>query len=137
MSLSDAIDYKPVRQTYAIRIHSARFDVDEPLEPSSLYTIKEYIFDDRTPQLGEGKLFDTMLAKKIIYDFKEQQERQKTLLVHCSRGLNRAPAIAIALNDIFQLGQDSEVLKQKFPETNWYIYDLMKEVGDSIVGKLP
>ena len=84
MSLSDAIDYKPLHQTYAIRIHSARVYVDEALEPSSFYTVKEYIFDDRTPQLGEGKLFDTMLAEKIINDFKEhlpfaQKAKERTL----------------------------------------------------------
>ena len=134
MNLSDAVDYIPNNPTYAIRIDSPAFAFCShfALQDSSLYTIAEYSFDDQTPQWGDGKLFDVEIAQRLLTDFKEEGLDKDTLLVHCSRGQNRSPAVGIALNESFGLGCDTDKLKRKYPEANWFVYDTLIEV----VGRL-
>src|SRR3989344_8057151 len=124
MSIEEARDYQPVDITYAIRIWNNWSDGmmrvmkdDFPLISSQLYrTISEYVFDDIDPRWldkdGSSRcaVFDHTLAEKVISDFQEKGRDCESLLVHCARGLNRSPAIAIALNEIFKLGHNSEEL---------------------------
>ncbi len=131
MGLGDAIQYTPKNKTYALRIDSDAFPFGShfALQDSGLYTIVKYSFDDRTPRWGSGKLFDVETAHRLLTDFKERGLSHDTLLVHCSRGKNRSPAVGIALNEIFKLGYNTTELKQKYSEANWFIYDLLMEVA--------
>ncbi len=132
--LREALEYLPTTTTYAIRIQGATLRHNFSLQNSDLYTIVEYTFDDDHPHLV-GKIspnsitFNEEIADKILRDFKEKGRDKETLLVHCSLGKNRSPAVGIALNEIFTLGQDTKQLKKRFNETNWYIYDLLIQSG--------
>ncbi len=132
MSLGKAQKYVPELKTYAIRIGS-EFDFLNimPLKESENWVnIFEYYFDDVWPGCPGGipprvTLLNDNLAKKIISDFDTHREKTEHLLVHCSAGKNRSPAVAMALNDIFNLGYDSKKLKEKYPDYNSYVYETL------------
>lgn len=135
-SLDDAVAHCPQEPTYAIRIFSAyqRNNPlwEQPLASSEFYrAICTYYFDDVEPFFASKSevLLDDGIAMKILDDFRRQSSGCKSLLVHCSRGRNRSPAVAIALNDIFGLGHDSDLLMKKYPDSNWYVYDKLIEAG--------
>jgi len=131
-NILEAIVYQPKNSTYAIRIASKRRDLEEHLlQPSGFYTIVEYLFHDVDPAFSKNDslIFDEPLAQKILDDFKQQGLGKETLLVHCMQGENRSPAVAIALNEIYSLGHDTEELKKKFPEANWHVYKTLLKVA--------
>ena len=134
MGIKDATDYIPTHPTYAIRIASKQNDFNYKLQKSGLYTISEYLFDDDDPARW-GKIstnsitIDETIAGTILADFKEKGIDKETLLVHCSRGKNRSPAVGIALNEIFGLGYDTDELKKQYQEANWYVYRMLIETA--------
>ena len=149
MNLLDAITYEPKNPTYAIRIFPSSYprlegvaSMEEairktPLKESPLYGKANcYVFDDVWHgYLGglkhEDVLFTQDMAKQIIEDFQSDRKGCEDLLVHCTLGKNRSPAVAIALNELFNLGSDANSLKNEYPETNWYVYRVMMEVGQA------
>ena len=134
MSLWGAIKHEPAKSTYALRIFPSEGGIKfrKPLKDSSLYKVTHgYVFDDIRPDQFEIRpnlvLFGYDIADKILSDFKVGREGCESLLVHCTQGINRSPAVALALNEIFDLGQNSEVLKNKHPKYTKYVYNtLMK-----------
>ena len=140
LGLSRAQEYKPRNPTYAIRIKSGAFaDFDDskilPLQESDLYTIVKYIFDDidpgYIPPSRNPVMINEDIAGKILEDFRREGLDKDTLLVHCSMGKNRSPAVGIALNEIYNLGHDTGKLKRKFPELNLYVYKMLLKVAKS------
>ena len=131
MSLSEAVGHQPVKPTYAIRIHSSFSDYKPELQKSHFYQrIAEYIFDDNDAFYQAGPVTITEnIANALVRDFAESKNGVEALLVHCSRGKNRSPAVAIALNEIFNLGHNSEELKSRFNESNWAVYKAILEAG--------
>ena len=139
MSSDAASVFEPLKKTYAIRIFTPTWpeDMKGRLKDSDNYIrVVEYLFDDaRSP--GDMKLFPKMysrlfdedLARKMISDFGHYKPDCESMLVHCQRGKNRSPAVAIAFNEIFQLGHDSEGLKKQYPESNWYVYGVLKKAA--------
>ena len=132
--LVKAVAYQHTNPTYAIRIGSKKRNLRLALQESGLYTIVEYFFDDDDPTRW-GKLsadsitIDETIAGKILSDFEAKGLDKETLLVHCLRGKNRSPAVGMALNEIYGLGQDTEELKQAFSEANWYVYEMLLKVA--------
>lgn len=52
------------------------------------------------------------------------------LLVHCSRGKNISPAVAIVLNKIYDLGANDADLREQYREdANWYVYRTLIETA--------
>ncbi len=133
MSLSEAVEYQPVKPTYAIRIFSSFDDSDykPELQESHFYQrIAKYIFDDNDSSCKAGPVTITEdIANAIVIDFAESRNGVEALLVHCTRGRNRSPAVAIALNEIFSLGHDSKELKARFNESNWAVYKAILKTG--------
>lgn len=137
----DAQEFQPSKPTYAIRIFSSyNTDSDKkPLATSPLYhRIVEQTFDDIWPDYpGVGFenpiMFSEEMADSIIRDFSAHKDSIDTLLVHCSRGINRSPAVALALNEIFNLGYNPHELKKKYPHATWFVYDTLKEVARTII----
>ena len=132
----DAEYYNPSRETHAIRIHGPG-DVEpslSPLRDSPLYRTYAYYFDDSTPDnlAGGSLLFDRDIARKIIEDFSGNKDYCKDLLVHCMMGISRSPAVAIALNKIFNLGHDSDYIKLRFPYFNPWVYDVMIRTSEEM-----
>ena len=143
MSLLDAVEYEPNKPTGVIRIFSAYQKGDKiwerPMVDSPLYKhIRTYYFDDVVflDFVRENEIrFDEGLAKKLLQNFSVDRKDFECLLVHCSRGINRSPAVGIALNEIFCLGQDADELKREYNKFRRYIYETLKDVAQTL--KLP
>lgn len=139
LPLCDAIQYHPVKKMYAIRI-SSEFSLDHLdslVDSENWVKISSYVFDDVWPGMPGGLdprevVFNEDLAQRILLDFKEYIPQTEAVLVHCSMGRNRSPAVGIALNDIFGLGYDTDELKMRFPEANWYVYETLLNAGKDL-----
>ena len=133
MDLLGASEYVPREPTYAIRIFSGwKQDGGIDLQESSLYRrVSKYVFDDVSPGLRRENtiLFDREMAKEMLKDFKPYVEECGCLLVHCIRGRNRSPAVALALNEIFSLGGDTTFSREEDCEINWYICNTLLDVA--------
>ena len=132
MDLLRAPEYEPVKPTYAIRIHcSTSPDPEFVLKKSQFYRkISEYSFDDNEPLFQAGPVTITEdIADSIVRDFAKHKDNVEALLVHCTRGRNRSPAVAIALNEVFSLGDNSNELKKEFHAYNKHVYKLVFEAG--------
>ncbi len=135
---SYALLHTPTKLTYAIRISSDIGKLPD-LRKSEFYrVIKKYEFGDVTPEDLAGdsygcqeKLLDEDIAKQIIMDFSSGRERCLELFVHCFAGRGRSPAVAIALNEIFDLGNDFSEAGLAYPDLNRFVYKtLIRVAGD-------
>lgn len=138
LGYDEAEKHIPKVPTYAIRIWNTHGFMRPmgrgPLINSPNYKkIQSYEFDDIShPETGKI-CFDNNIAKKILIDFQQDFTGCEALLVHCTVGENRSPAVALALNQIFNLGNDSDELYDKFPELSRIVYtkclQASKEIG--------
>ena len=132
-ALRDAISYIPDNRTYAIRIFSSFVKERDklPLHSSGLWVnVAEYVFDDNTDSyMACPKTIDDKIAISIITDFARHRETTETLLVHCTLGRNRSPAVAMALNDIFKLGYIPKELREEYVVANLYVYPKLLEIA--------
>lgn len=121
LSAVEAIDFMPAkdRETYIIRIFDQRY----PLLPFR-YPLNNVVFvdcfdfmhfdivsGDRKADykciLNAGnKLFTRRDANSLLDNFTSHFKEGMNLMVHCFQGRNRSPAVALALNDLFDLGHD-------------------------------
>lgn len=97
--------YNPSDRTAMIRI----FETDKTEMIPLVYKEKfdnvfEYFFDDIDKESwGDYRGINNEIAKQIIKDFATIKDKIDTLIVHCRAGVSRSPAVALALNDIFEL----------------------------------
>lgn len=137
----EAIMYQPEKKTYAIRIFNGE-DKEapkrDPLKSSPLYVcVAEYFFDDNDEFTRCGPVtIDEETARRMIEDFARHRESVECLLVHCFKGQNRSPAVAMALNEIFGLGHDASALRENYQSANKYVYKRIRETAEGL-GLLP
>ncbi len=138
LSLKRAIQYVPKNNTYAIRICGERTtDHLHCLERSEKWIDTNwYVFDDVWPDIPGGVepqevLFNEEKANKIITDF-NNKDNIETLLVHCHFGQNRSPAVGIALNEIFDLGYNTNQLKVQYPDFREFVYETMIDTAKNM-----
>lgn len=131
--------HKPNKRTYAIRIFYSKLKAEErnSLENSELYVkINEYFFDDNDTypwrMINGNVWFDEHIAERMIHDFAEYKNSIECLLVHCGQGESRAPAVAMALSEIFGLGQNTGELITKYPKTNRHVYETLRKTADRL-----
>jgi hypothetical protein len=117
------------------------------IDKSRYVQIRTYIFDDRDPRkdygLGLGPVptaklvemhsygwvpFDEQMAVVILDDFERMMPWIKTLVIHCNAGQRRSPAVAIALDELYGLG--NKTLRDNYPEPNQWVYDTLITVGE-------
>jgi len=112
------------------------------LVDSPLYTkINPYRFDDtkseEEQEEGCGEDFYPItddIAKKMLLDFLPFRKNIEELLIHCDYGVNRTPAVAMAFNDIFNLGNFTDVIVEQFQGYNPLVYDVLMRNGCVIDG---
>lgn len=137
----EAHDYKPLKPTLAFRIFLpsvlGNYLREKPLEGENYVGQYKYYFDDIWPgSWGINKdsvMFDETLASQMLDDFEKHKSNIETFLIHCGRGINRSPAVAIAFNDIYKLGYDSKKLEEKYSEANWYVCNLLNRFAKTKV----
>ena len=131
-SKSDAVRFLPKKPTYAIRIISSWDDQERimPLQDSEFYTrIRTYTFDDNDWYKTGPVWIDNDLAGKILKEFEQDKNHIESLMVHCTQGKNRSPAVAMALNEIFNLGCEHSNLEKRFPDFNHHTYKTLIEAS--------
>jgi hypothetical protein len=107
-----AEEYEPDEPTAAIRIFDSFCPQPDPLRDSPLYVdIFTHIFDDLcgVPKKEQQRLvreagFKTItkaVAKTLLKQVDNVLPECNTLLVHCTAGQSRSPAVAIALMETF------------------------------------
>jgi len=147
LSLKNVQIYKPPHLACLIRIFGDEESYNEYSNVEGSFVKRAvYFFDDLDLYLEAkyGKdhlkkiihaenpqIFHKNLALKIISEFDtwKRHESFEELVVHCYVGAGRSPAIAMALNEIFQLGHQTKDLINLYPEYNEYIFDVMVQVG--------
>jgi len=142
MGLEEARGHSPQRRTYLIRIKGGNPVTNASfgqLKESKLYVPHEYIFDDLDnpnyddeEEEGCGEdyiLFKPQIAKRILLDFRRESGGCKELLVHCFNGEGRSPAVGLGLNNLFDLGEDSELFSARYPKLNKLVYSIMLRTG--------
>lgn len=140
LSRTGALNFEPIKLTYAIRIYSSDPSYKpSKLKESRLYSrIVEYVFDVVDDDCEDGQIslcatgtvaLTEDVAHDLLIDFSKHKEGIEALMVHCSAGKERSPAVAIALNDIFNLGHNSEELKTKFFCFDNKTYETLLRVG--------
>jgi len=147
MGYRRAMQHEPAVPTLAIRIFDSPPDAENSpknaLRSSGLYSVLPYTFDDlditemlkNDPDTDLIRLrqkytvFDRQLARRVIKEFRMEMQGKLELLVHCTMGASRSPAVAIALNEIFQLGNNTEEMKAKYTCINAYVYNVMMEAA--------
>lgn len=103
--------------------------------------LREYYFDDvkeltqKTYEENPGEEYESInekIARNIVSDFSHHRNSIDELWVHCLLGQSRSPAVAAALNEIFNLGNDKDELMAKYFDTmNPLVYGLMIENRDA------
>jgi len=147
LSLKEVKTYRPTQLSYLIRIfgNEESYHEDPKIEGYFL-NHAVYFFDDVDLYLESNygkehlrqiirsehpQLFHKRLALKIIseFDTRNRQSSFDELVVHCYLGAGRSPAVAMALNEIFQLGYQIQDLINRYPEYNQYVFEVMVQTG--------
>ena len=76
---------------------------------------------------GRVTLFNEESARDILEDYEKFGKDADTVMIHCSRGQNRSPAVGIAMNEI--CGWRIKGLKEKFPNYRKFVYHTLKDVS--------
>lgn len=129
-----ARDYEPKNnKTSIIRIYESSGDILSLKHDSKFKNVFTYRFDDIDVDIKNNvseKLYGISpdCAKQIIEDFKNIKDNTDTLIVHCMAGISRSPAIAFALNEIFNLeslDKNDFFDGKKYGNYNRYVYSMM------------
>lgn len=121
LSREKAIEFRPKRDTYVIRV----FGKDNPsfkldyLDDGRIVKVDEFYFAHfdmvggnkkadffaalRVPENERMKIFARRDANRLLRNFVQYFKEGMDLMVHCREGLNRSAGIACALNDVFEL----------------------------------
>jgi predicted protein tyrosine phosphatase len=147
LSLKEVRTYRPTEPSCLIRIfgNEESYHEESKIEGSFLNSAV-YFFDDvdlyleanygkehlrKMIQSDNPQLFHKSLALKIISEFDtwNRPPSLEELVVHCYVGAGRSPAVAMALNEIFQLGWQTQDLIKRYPEYNQYVFEVMVRAG--------
>jgi len=135
LSLWEAVHFKPTKPAYGIRINSTYLRRVPELEHEKLFRcIHTYTFNytalDTPEQRATDSPFSESIAQLMINDFVAEWMSCDALVIHCLSGKNRSPAAAIALNELFGLGQDTAALQAQYPRFDLDVYNILKTVGE-------
>ena len=136
MGLVDMVQNPALVPTYCIQIQAPGRGDDifysKVVQNQPLYvSIKRYQFGDVWPGYcpSDEVMFRSHIANAMIDDFIAGRSGCDELRIHCSRGRNRSPAVGMAFNHIFNLGHNYLVLRDTYPEFNFYVYKTLVEAG--------
>ena len=141
LSAEKAREHIPLKRTYAIRIYSGNNKGEgiygNLVESDNYVHIREYFFDDTEEEQGEPEEgtgedeypITRRIAREILANFRDNRNSIEELMIHCREGKRRSRSVAIALNNIFNLGEDSAEIRRGNPTINELVYRTMMEVS--------
>lgn len=119
--------FKPEPFSLLIRILQVNEIPNELKFQSFFKKILIYNFNDKKELTKES--FNQKILKQLKKDTQKIKEDFDTIIIHCSMGLSRSPAIALGLNHIYKLGFNERKIKKLRPRYNKFIYNLIKGIG--------
>jgi len=148
---------KDLRPAIAMRIQGGELGRCDymPFKTEPYQQVFEYVFDDRDPAEDCPNMtetngiksikqagfipFDKDLAAIILNDFRSGQKRNVQLVVvHCYQGRRRSPAVAMALNNAFKLGNSGmDPCKpcREYQGYNRFVYKTMMAVAQRMTAR--
>lgn len=133
----EVLKYNPLVPTYAIRI--ADYGTAGQLRPlilsSNYKRINIYEMSDGQPDAKGNGPIESCVAEKLIRDFIQVRLDFKDLqdiLIHCNEGRSRSPAVAGALNEIFNLGNPVWRISVDYPEYNIHVYNQLVRIAQEL-----
>jgi hypothetical protein len=146
LSRQGAIDFRPKRDTYVIRI----FGRDNPpfklnyLDDKNIVQVDEYTFDHFDieggnkkvdfiaalkvpPEQRRFKIFTRKDANRLLENFVKYFREGMDLMVHCREGRNRSPGFTCALDDLFGL-LDFDLMR-RYPDYDRHVYRKILRAG--------
>jgi len=154
MSIYEARKFEPIVPTAVMRIYSGSPIMNGGygrLRDNPSYVRKFlYVFDDihgitgdemdRESNLGPDENPDIRFmsredARQVIEDFVSVKDKVECLVVHCKHGQGRSAAVAMGLNETFELGYDTFRMSKEFPKFNPGVYELVVEAGKNFLNK--
>ena len=124
--------FEPVGRAAIMRIQSSwAVRPYRPLKRADKYAqVFTYTFDDVITGLSSDAdvRFSPRMAQQVLDDFDSVKTDLETLVVHCSRGKNRSPAIATGLAQACGLA-DHIALVRRHPMMNYDIYKTLVEAA--------
>lgn len=133
MSREDARKYEPLKKMNVIGILPTCYDSCERIvqDRSEYANITNYCFDtvNCIDNMANLKQIDSALAIKILDDFEWMQEEVPCTLIHCLDGVTLGPAVAKALNDIFDLRNNMD---NNYSFYHKHTYDTLMKARDEL-----
>jgi|SRR3989344_2984952 len=136
LDFTSSLNFIPNKPTYALRIFNVTGPQDfvhELLYSENWIRIVNCYFHDTNPEEAKRLCFSHFLeidyARKMVRDFARYKDRCEAVMIHCMAGMNRSPAVAVAFNDIFGLGNDSQTLRNQYTDLNEYAYETIIKAG--------
>ena len=148
MGYRQACAYTPTVPTLMMRIYDYGIEAlnspQNKLLPSTLYITTEYTFDDLDMDSIENNYgnkkakeiknrlhpFTPSHAQTILSDIKKNINSVEEIIIHCTHGASRSPAVAIALAEIHPFEQNDYYLKKLYPSYNRYVYRLLQQAEE-------
>lgn len=134
MGYQEAQKFVPEVRTAAIRIYGSTRDDNMGYGRLNLkgnWVGEKRVIFDHLRDMSAGQLeaaavreavareafFSSAKAESVIKWVREviDERNPEAILVHCRAGLNRSPAIAMALNRIFKFGLDQDEMMRDYP----------------------
>jgi predicted protein tyrosine phosphatase len=124
----DVLKYAPFVPTYVIRIADcgSSSELKPLLESSNFRRINAYEIHDGEPDSRGNGPIESHVAEKLILDFiavRQEFNDIQDILAHCNEGRSRGPAVAGALNEIFDLGAPVWRVSVDYPDYNIHVYN--------------
>ena len=100
-----------------------------------LITTREYDFDFndipvlhlRFLDVSEGQPgFITQKDVKKLHEFLQIIKEKKSVYISCDQGMNRSPAVALALAEYLNLPRDIHYIKSTFNNPNYEVFTFIK-----------
>ena len=154
LSAYEAMKFEPIVPTAVMRIYSGSPMMNYGygrLRDNPLYVRKFlYVFDDLHGYSGDEMDMESKLgpdenpdiifmsredARQVIEDFVFVKDKVECLVVHCKHGQGRSAAVAMGLNETFELGDDTFRMSKEFPNFNPGVYELVVEAGKNLLNK--
>lgn len=88
-------------------------------------TVVAEVFDDITEARPNRVLFGPEQARRIIAGVGAYRNAAEQLLVHCTMGASRSPAVATALDRIYQLGHQDRLESAYVRSMNKHVHATM------------
>lgn len=104
-------------------------DIDLELRRASEALLIDPSQEDGFEDRSQERPITEAIAEAMVRDFAEAYRGGEDVIFHCTGGVSRSPATALAFNALFDLGADRGELLRGHPAYNRSVYRALIEAG--------